>query len=271
LCQCGTNFSEAFSCGCSRLLDLSCICVEPAPPLLFDTFRNNFVRMSPKLLWDTAGAVMKQNHTFPTSAARGPSFVELARLSDEQLMASLKTGCNDALAILFDRYHRLVLSIALRIVRDPGEAEDVMQTVFLEIFRAVGQFDPAKGTTKMWILQYAYHRAFNRRRHLNARNFYDQTNLAEAATRLPMTLPPLGAFTQHELKHLLRQGLATLTGPQKQVVELVSYDGLSMKEIATKTGESLSNVRHYYYRGLQRLRSFVGGTPKNGKMAGGYE
>jgi hypothetical protein len=69
-----------------------------------------------------------------------PSFAELKLLSDGELMAHLQTGCNDALAILFDRYHRLVLSIALKIVRDSGEAEDVMQSVFLEIFRSVAQF-----------------------------------------------------------------------------------------------------------------------------------
>jgi RNA polymerase sigma-70 factor, ECF subfamily len=177
-------------------------------------------------------------------------------------MAYLQSGCNDALAVLFDRYHRLVLSIALKIVRDPGEAEDVMQSVFLEIFRSVAQFDPAKGTTKVWILQYAYHRAINRRQHLNAKKFYDQTNLDEIETRLPETASTLGGFTQHELKHLLRQGLATLNGPQKKVVELASYNGLSMREIADKMGESLSNVRHHYYRGLQKLRSFVGRTPE---------
>ena len=205
--------------------------------------------------------------SLPTRGARGPSLRELSGLNDEQLMASLKAGCTDALAIVFDRYHRLVLSIALRIVRDPGEAEDVMQTVFLEIFRAVGQFDPAKGTTKVWILQYAYHRAINRRQYLNARNFYDQTNLDEVETRLPETLAPLGRFTQHELKHLLRQGLATLSGPQKQVVELVSYGGLSMRDIASKTGDTLSNVRHHYYRGLQKLRSFVGRAPEENETA----
>jgi RNA polymerase sigma-70 factor (ECF subfamily) len=187
------------------------------------------------------------------------------------LMAHLKAGHNDALAILFDRYHRLVLSIALKIVRDPGEAEDVMQSVFLEIFRSVAQFDPAKGTTKVWILQYAYHRAINRRQHLNARSFYNQTNLDQVETRLPETASPLGGFTQHELKHLLEQGLATLNGPQKQVVELASFNGLSMREIADKMGDSLSNVRHHYYRGLQKLRSFVGRTPEKGKAAGGHE
>jgi RNA polymerase sigma-70 factor (ECF subfamily) len=192
-------------------------------------------------------------------------------MNDDELMARLKSGCNDALAVLFDRYCRLVLSIALKIVRDAGEAEDVMQTVFLEIFRSAAQFDPAKGTTKVWILQYAYHRAINRKQHLNARKFYVQTDLEEVETRVPETAPTIGRFTQPELKHLLQQGLKTLNGPQKHVVKLASYDGLSMKEIADKTGDTLSNVRHHYYRGLQKLRSFVGQTAEKGKTAGGNE
>ena len=106
-----------------------------------------------------------------------PTFAKLKDLNDDELMAHLQGGCNDALAVLFDRYYRLVLSIALKIVRDPGEAEDVMQTVFLEIFRSAAQFDPAKGTTKVWILQYAYHRAINRKQHLNARRFYEPDGL----------------------------------------------------------------------------------------------
>jgi RNA polymerase sigma-70 factor (ECF subfamily) len=75
------------------------------------------------------------------------SVAQLERLSDEQLMARLQQGRSDALAVLFDRYQKLVLSIALRIVRDPGEAEDVTQTVFLDVYRAVAQFDPGKGNT----------------------------------------------------------------------------------------------------------------------------
>ena len=205
----------------------------------------------------------------PFSVAGPPTFEKLKVLSDAELMGYLQSGCNDALAVLFDRYHRLVLSIALRIVRDPGEAEDVTQSVFLEIFRSVAQFDPTKGTTKVWILQYAYHRAINRRQHLNVRKFYDQTSMDEVETRLTEAAPTLGGFTAHELKHLLRQGLATLSGTQKQVIELVSYDGLSMQEIANKTGDTLVNVRHHYYRGLQNLRSFIGQTPDKRKAASG--
>jgi RNA polymerase sigma-70 factor (ECF subfamily) len=204
-----------------------------------------------------------------TRRAQTLSFAELQPLSDGELMAHLQAGCNDALAILFDRYHRLVLSIALKIVWDPGEAEDVMQSVFLEILRSVAQFDATKGTTKVWILQYAYHRAINRRQHLNARNFYNQTNVEDVEFHLPETGLALGRLTHAELKHLLRQGLATLSGPQKRVIELASSNGLSMKEIASKTGESLVNVRHHYYRGLQKLRSFVGRPPELKKAASG--
>ena len=200
-----------------------------------------------------------------------PGIAELKVLGDAELMGHLRAGCNDALSILFDRYHRLVLSIALKIVRDPGEAEDVMQTVFLEIFRSVAQFDPAKGTTKVWILQYAYHRAINRRQHLSARNFYNQTNLENVENRLPETASPFGRLTQSELKHLLRQGLATLSAPQKRVIELASSSGLSLKEISAKTGDSAVNVRHHYYRGLQKLRAFVGQTAEMKKAAGGND
>jgi RNA polymerase sigma-70 factor, ECF subfamily len=183
--------------------------------------------------------------------------LQMKELNDEQLMAQLQAGEADALAVLFDRYHRLVLGIALKIVRDRGEAEDVMQNVFLEIFRAAAQFDPVKGSTKTWLLQYAYHRSINRRQQLNVRGFYQQVDIEDVETHALETGSLLSRFSQPELKHLLRQGLATLSRRQRQVLELASYDGLSMAEIAQKTGESFSNVRHFYYRGLKKLRSFI--------------
>jgi RNA polymerase sigma-70 factor (ECF subfamily) len=179
-------------------------------------------------------------------------------------MAGLQAGHTETLAVLFDRYHRLVLSIALKIVRDQGEAEDVMQNVFLEIFKSAAQFDPARGNTKTWLLQYAYHRAINRKQHLNARHFYQHMHIEDAGTLPAETNQLLGRFSHHELKHLLRQALAKLERRQRRVLELASYDGLSMTEIADKTGDSLSNVRHHYYRGLKKLRSFVMGEGESG-------
>ena len=185
------------------------------------------------------------------------TLAELKLLTDDQLMVQLQAGVNDALAVLFERYHRLVFSIALKIIRDRGEAEDVTQNVFLEIYSSVAQFDPGKGTLKVWLLQYAYHRAFNRKQYLNARNFYDQEGIEDLEPFSHGDFLAAGKYAPGELQRLMQQGLASLGPPQKRVIELANYEGLSMKEIANKTGDSLSNVRHHYYRGLEKLRSFI--------------
>jgi RNA polymerase sigma-70 factor, ECF subfamily len=199
-----------------------------------------------------------------------PSLAELKQLTDDRLMVQLQDGVNDALAVLFERYQRLVFSVALKIVRDRGEAEDVTQNVFLEIYRSVAQFDPAKGTLKVWLLQFAYHRAFNRKEHLNIRNFYNQESTEDIDHSFGESLT-LGKYAPAELQVLMQQGLASLDKSQKRVIELASYDGLSMKEIADKTGNSLSNVRHHYYRGLQKLRSFMTRPQSSGKIVGNDE
>ena len=184
-------------------------------------------------------------------------------------MSCLQQGQSDALAVLFDRYQKLVLSIALKVVRDPGEAEDVTQTVFLDVYRAVAQFDPRKGNTKVWLMQYAYHRAINRRQHLQGREFYKNTELEEVETR-PVEARPTFGLTSPETKELVRQSMAMLSDAQKSVIEMACYEGLSMREIAERTGDSFDTVRHLYYRGLQKLRSLIsGGSDRKPSAAGG--
>src|SRR5580704_10571209 len=99
-------------------------------------------------------------------------YAELLNLCDERLMQEVIAGNTDAFAVIFRRYHRLVHVTALRILRDAGEAEDLTQSVFLEIYRKVGQFDPARGTLKVWLLQYAYSRSVSRRNYLQAREVH---------------------------------------------------------------------------------------------------
>lgn len=187
------------------------------------------------------------------------SLAELQRLSDEELMVCLQQGQSDGLAVLFDRYQRLVLSIALKIVRDPGEAEEVTQTVFLDVFRAVAQFDPRKGNTKVWLMQYAYHRALNRRQHLESREFYRNTELEEELAPRLMDERAILGLSSPETTALVRQSMKALSDAQKTVIEMACYEGLTMREIADRTGDSFVNVRHHYYRGLEKLRSFISG------------
>ena len=93
--------------------------------------------------------------------------IELKTITDEELMNELKGGRQEALTYIFNRYYRLVFSVALKILRDRGEAEDLMQDVFIEIYRRIKLFNPAKGSAKTWILQYAYHRSLNRKKYLS--------------------------------------------------------------------------------------------------------
>jgi len=157
--------------------------------------------------------------------------------------------------VLFDRYHRLVLHVALKIIHDVGEAEDVMQNVFMEIYKVAAQFDPARGTTKMWILRYAYHRSMNRRKQLQVRHFYASTDIAGIEDTLPIEAVDISA--SYEAREVIQRGLQALSPVQKRVLQLAYFEGLTMKEIAEGTGESLGNVRHHYYRGLDKLRDHL--------------
>jgi RNA polymerase sigma-70 factor (ECF subfamily) len=183
-------------------------------------------------------------------------YAELVPLADEVLMGRLRDGHHDALAVLFDRYHRLVLRIALGILHDVGEAEDLMQSVFLEIFRSAAQFDQARGTAKVWILQYAYHRSFNRRKYLNLRGTYERPE-----NSVPVEKSPAEANTNTlgvlDSARAVRQALGRLNNTQRKIVELAFYEGLTMHEIAQTTGESFDSIRHHYYRGLEKLRSIL--------------
>jgi RNA polymerase sigma-70 factor, ECF subfamily len=191
-------------------------------------------------------------------------YAELAPLSDEVLMAHLQAGHHDALAVLFDRYHRLVLTVALRILRDAGEAEDLMQSVFLEIFRCTAQYDAAKGTAKVWILQYAYHRSFNRRQYLNLRGIYQDTEEALSAPKGPAA-EHAGSLNGVESARLVQEALSRLNKIQRSILELVFYQGLTMREISQSRGESFDSVRHQYYRGLEKLRSILCDTASDGE------
>jgi RNA polymerase sigma-70 factor, ECF subfamily len=188
--------------------------------------------------------------------------VRMQSLSDEDVMERLRQGHPDALPILFDRFYRLVLKVALRILRDPGEAEDVMQDVFFEIFNKAAQFDPAKGSTKTWILQYAYHRSLNRRQYLALRKFYDRHQIVETHVSGSDSQDiSWRGLTMQEWRRVILQGLATLNEKQRKTLELACFHGLLLSEIAERTKESLPNVRHHYYRGLQELRGFLLAQP----------
>jgi RNA polymerase sigma-70 factor, ECF subfamily len=190
------------------------------------------------------------------------TFSSLKSLSDEVLMAHIEAGDGDALAVVFDRYHRLVFNVAFKILRNAAEAEDVLQTVFMEIYCNAVQFNRAKGTIKMWLLQYAYHRSFNRKRYLNVRSFEHTAEFVVAEKNCPEEFfLNSGSLNLAERRLLVRQALGTLSEYQRRTLELAFFQGLSTHEISERTGESVGNVRHHYYRGLSKLRTLLHTEP----------
>ena len=96
-------------------------------------------------------------------------------------------------------------------------------------------------------------------RTLDIHFYHKEKDIRDLETQRAEPTSLIGGYSHPELKHLLGQGLAKLNSQQRRVLELASYDGLSMAEIAAKTGDTVSNVRHYYYRGLKKLRSLIQG------------
>lgn len=181
-------------------------------------------------------------------------YAELLALTDEQLIQELQAGNTDAFAVVFKRYHRLVHIVALRVLRDAGEAEDLTQAVFLEIYQKVGQFDPERGTLKVWLLQHAHSRTINRLNYLLVRQFHNQVGL-DAVEEQHWLWSPRDLALQ-ETVHLTGEALAALPEAQRQTIQMFFFDGLTLKDIAERRNETVANVRHHYYRGLDRLRCF---------------
>ena len=150
------------------------------------------------------------------------------------------------------RYNRLVRAVARRIVHDAAEAEEVTQDIFFEFYRSATRFDPARGTLKVWLLQFAYHRSINRRNYLVLRQFYNRSDLDDAAV-WEATIKMTPRLPAQESKQFVREALRTLSETQRRVVQMVIFEGLSLREVAERTGTTYNAVRNQYYRGLNRL------------------
>jgi len=179
--------------------------------------------------------------------------------SDEQLMNRLQSNDCNALDALFKRYSRLVFGIALRILGNRGESEDIVQDVFFYMYQKPALFDSAKGSAKGWIVQIAFSRALDRRAHLSRRAYYSGTNVDILAdTLVGSTDMEQEVVARLNRTHLLR-AFEELPAIQRRTIEMYYFEGLELREISERLDESLGNVRHHFYRGLQRLRknSFV--------------
>jgi RNA polymerase sigma-70 factor, ECF subfamily len=183
-----------------------------------------------------------------------PELGERKSPTDEEVMFRLQANDTGALEILFHRYARLVFRIARGVVRDSGEAEDVVQDAFFHLYRKCRLFDVSKGSAKNWILQIALHRSLDRKAHLIRRGFYVGTDISSLDDTLLGGTDldrEIGARLNREE---LKKAFIQLPEAQRRTLELFYFEGLDLREISDRFNQPLGNIRHHFYRGLERLR-----------------
>jgi RNA polymerase sigma-70 factor (ECF subfamily) len=175
--------------------------------------------------------------------------------SDECLLARICEGDKQALGTLFRRHARTVRGVALRVLRDKSEADDLLQDVFLLIHRDCRKFDPSKGRARFWILQMTYYRAIMRRRALTSRHFYTYVHLDDTVEWLPDSAARCQFSMEAVLgKSTARKMFEALSKDQRETLRLHFIDGYTIDEVAAKLGQSRGNIRHHCFRGLDKLR-----------------
>jgi RNA polymerase sigma-70 factor, ECF subfamily len=194
--------------------------------------------------------------------------VEPKLANDESLISRLRSGEQDAIAELFKRYSSAIYRLGKKMLRDSGEADDLVQEVFLYVYRKSELFDASKGPGRSWIFQIAYTQVLLRRRKLKSIGLYssaiaDDLRDAESCTDLLADYDKTveGLFGWNVWKKIVED----LTPDQRETLRLHFFEGYTFAEIAEKLGQSYANVRNHHYRGLEKLRKHLVENAPNGR------
>lgn len=192
-------------------------------------------------------------------AAPVPSAQDHERRQEEiALVAAMGRGSSEALAALYDRYSGMLTALAVRILRDEGEAEEILQEAFLQAWRQARRYDPERSSVVTWLVLLTRSRAIDR---LRSRQVAERTLLAVRDERPADHTSPTGlrdVFLQERRKRL-REELALLPETQREVLELAFFRGLTQREIAEKTGTPLGTVKTRSLLAMKKLRDALQG------------
>jgi RNA polymerase sigma-70 factor (ECF subfamily) len=175
--------------------------------------------------------------------------------SDAELIRLIAQRDPEAVALLYDRFAPVLFGLSLRILRDTRDAEDVLQEVFIQVFRDAPRYEPDRASPRTWLLTIARSRALDRLRSLRAAWRHvaageEPETAAAAASSVPQ---------EHVLlaRHVETQ-LAKLSEKERVVLRLAYFDGYTQEEIAAKLGEPLGTVKSRTRAALTKLRAFLG-------------
>ena len=183
---------------------------------------------------------------------------EQALTSDVELLRAIAGGDEQALASLYDRYRLILFSLVLRILHSRDEAEDVLQELFLQVWKRASDFDEARGRPFTWLVTLARSRAIDRLRSLNARE-RTATEAARAVGPDQWSDASDDAIRSEESK-VVRRALAELPEEQRQALMLAYFEGLTQTEIATRLNTPLGTVKTRMRSGMLKLRELLRGS-----------
>jgi RNA polymerase sigma-70 factor (ECF subfamily) len=161
----------------------------------------------------------------------------------------------EAFSQLYDRFSSLVFSLAMRMLRAQSDAEDLLQDVFLQVWRQAASYSQERGSPEAWIINIARSRAIDKLRSIRRRErsfvLTDDPAGAESPDKVESTVG------ESEAKLAMNSALANLPEAQRRVLELAYFDGLSQSEIAARLREPLGTVKTRMRSGIQRLRDML--------------
>jgi RNA polymerase sigma-70 factor (ECF subfamily) len=166
---------------------------------------------------------------------------------DASLLALLQAGNEQAMGLLYDRYSKIVFSVALRVLRDKASAEDVLQEIFMQIWRNPNSFIAARGSLGGWLAVVARNRSID-----SLRRKRPSESVEEIALASPYNLAE--EAERNNMMERARAAIQLLPGEQRKTLEMAFFDGLTHSEIAEVTGDPLGTVKTRIRSALLTLR-----------------
>ena len=176
--------------------------------------------------------------------------------NDVELLKAIAARDEAALAQLYDGYRVILFGLLMRILNNREEAEDVLQEVFLQVWRRAADFDETRGRPFTWLVTLARSRGIDRLRTLAAR---ERVAVAGARDESEVVSDAASDAFRSEQREVVNTALAQLPDEQRQLLLLAYFDGLSQSEIAARVGAPLGTVKTRMRTGMMKLRELLKG------------
>src|SRR5918998_6413715 len=190
-------------------------------------------------------------------------------VADADILRRIRAGERSAVDDLYDRFRRPAFALARRILNDDGLAEDVLQDVFLSVWRDPGAYDRGRGTFASWLLAVVHHKAVDAVR----REESHRRRQTRAEDDLVLSAPTSARDVEDDawtrlVAERVRTALGTLPDAQREALTLAYYGGYTPREVAALTRAPLGTVKTRMLAGMRRLREELGGVTAGGALGG---